>query len=104
MTLSTDDGQQTTRSQVVNPAQERVAASSSGADHSSTTEPRCRDRKRRTPLNGVMGDTIGGMHSAKIVRVGGEGNVASDFRTIYPISYASHNSGGIARGVLCIFS
>ena len=85
LTPSTDDGQQTTSgrrsgslSQVVKPAQERVTASSSGADHPSTTEPRRRDRKRRTPLNvGVLGDTSGGMHDAKIARVGGEGNVES---------------------------
>ena len=60
--------------------------SSSGTDHPETTEPRRRDRKRRTPLNvGVLGDTRGGMHSAKIARVGGEGNVESDLdpSTIY---------------------
>ena len=99
LTPSTDDGQQTTSgrrsgslSQVVKPAQERVTASSSGADHPSTTEPRRRDRKRRTPLNvGVLGDTSGGIHSAKIARAGGEGSIEYDLdpSTIYHMHHVS---------------
>ena len=82
-------------------AGERIPVSSSGVDHPETTEPRRRERKRPTPLNvGVLGDTSGGMHSAKIARVGGEGSV----EPIYHISYASHNSGGTTGGVLFIFS
>ena len=55
---------------------------SSGTDHPSTTETSYRERKRRTPPNvGVMGDTRGGMHGAKLARVGDGGNVERDFTT-----------------------
>ena len=78
--------------------------SSSGTDHPETTEPRRRHRKRRTPLNvGVLGDTRGGMHSAKIARVAGDCNIEYDLdpSTIYPMHHVSQE---VSLGILCVFS